>query len=247
MVSTRQHPTDFSSKSISSPTQAAGKKHDITTANTRQWRHTPSKIVTPWLCLSIPFVLWDASYVLCRPHSMPGGKLHYLWTPYGLYGKIDYIYGWPAWSNGNGFTSAQVIMNLVESSCYLFYLHVLFQYGTTLDQNEGRKGGTTRKSGPLDPKKYIVGRLGAIAVLVVFSASVMTVSKTVLYALNEACSGFDNVRHNGFWTLILLYIIPNGLWIVVPGYASYYFGKEIINAIESPSALSDVSGDLKLK
>ncbi|PGH30176.1 hypothetical protein GX50_07076 [[Emmonsia] crescens] len=246
MVSTRHHPRDFPPPTISSLTQETEKEQDGY-VGTRVWRHTPSVIVTLWLSISIPVVLWDASYVLLRPHSMPGGSLHYIWSPYALYGTIDYIYGWPAWNNRNGFTSAQSLMNLVETACYLFYLFVLFQYGTTFDHQGDRKSKPTKKSSFLHPRKSIDGRLGAIALLVVFSGSVMTVSKTVLYALNEACSGFDNVGHNSFWTLIFLWIIPNGLWIVVPSYASYYFGKEILNAIEPPSVLSDTNDDLKLK
>jgi hypothetical protein len=39
---------------------------------------------------------------------MPGGKFHSpIWTPYALYGTVDYMYGWPAWNAGIGFTAAQ--------------------------------------------------------------------------------------------------------------------------------------------
>ncbi|KAK4135228.1 hypothetical protein BT67DRAFT_433376 [Trichocladium antarcticum] len=39
-------------------------------------------------------------------------------------------------------------------------------------------------------------------------AAVMTVSKTVLYWLNEYCSGFDNIGHNRPVTLFFPWIIP---------------------------------------
>ncbi|OAX81510.1 hypothetical protein ACJ72_04154 [Emergomyces africanus] len=246
MVSTRHHPVDFPPPTTPNLAQKTEKERDRY-VGTRQWRHTPSVIVTIWLSISIPVVLWDASYVLLRPHSMPGGSLHYIWKPYALYGTIDYIYGWPAWNNRNGFTSAQSLMNLVESACYLFYLFVLFKYGTTSNLKGDRKSKSAKQSSLLDQQRSIDGRLGAIALLVVFSGSIMTVSKTLLYALNEVCSGFDNVGHNSFWVLIFLWIIPNGLWIIVPSYASCYFGKEIVNAIEPPGEVSDTNDDLKLK
>ncbi|OJD15730.1 hypothetical protein AJ78_04028 [Emergomyces pasteurianus Ep9510] len=247
MVSTRHHPGDFPAPATPNLAQKTETEQDGR-VDTREWRHTPSVIVTIWLSISVPLVLWDAGYVLFRPHSMPGGRLHFIWKPYALYGTIDYIYGWPAWHNRNGFTSAQSLMNLVETACYLFYLFVLFKYGTTPNIKGHRKSKSAKKSGFLVPRKSIGGWLGATALLVVFSGSVMTVSKTLLYALNEVCSGFDNVGHNSFWTLIFLWIIPNGLWIVVPSYASCYFGKEIVNAIiQPPSGPSDTNDDLKLK
>ncbi|PGH17362.1 hypothetical protein AJ79_01246 [Helicocarpus griseus UAMH5409] len=181
MVSTRHHPNDFSSPSTPTPAPKAGKELAASATGTRKWRHTPSVIATLWLSLSVPVVLWDASYVLFRPHSMPGGTLHYIWSPYALYGTIDYIYGWPAWNNRNGFTAAQSLMNLVETACYLFYLYVLFQYGITPSHGRGRKSKAAKQSRFLDLKKSVDGRLGAIALLVVFSGSVMTLSKTVLY------------------------------------------------------------------
>ncbi|EGC41020.1 conserved hypothetical protein [Histoplasma capsulatum var. duboisii H88] len=244
MVSTRHHPKDFPSSTSVSPSKS--EKDQRGSVGTGKWRHTPSAIVTLWLSISVPLVLWDAGYILLRPHSMPGGRLHYIWSPYALYGAIDHVYGWPAWNDRDGFPSAQSLMNLVETACYIFYLFVLFQYGT-FDHGGGRKSKTAKKSYFLDLRKSVSGRLGAIALLVVFSASVMTTSKTILYALNEVCSGFDHIGHNSFWTLIFLWIIPNGLWIVAPGYASFYFGSEILDAIAPSDGLSDTNEDLKLK
>lgn len=70
--------------------------------------HTPPLPLLAWLVLSLPLVAWDTLYVLLRPHTMPGGKFHSpFWTPYALYGTVDYMYGWPAWNNHNGFTAAK--------------------------------------------------------------------------------------------------------------------------------------------
>jgi hypothetical protein len=181
-VSTRHHPGDFPPPLTSTPTSSkAVMKQDTSPSGGRPWTHTPSRTVILWLLISIPLVLWDASYVLLRPYSMPGGSLHYLWTPYALYGTVDYIYGWPAYKARNGFTAAQSALNLVECACYVYYLAVLWYCGQT---SGGRGNRKTTKKGViwfLTVEKSVGGRRGAIALLTVFSAFVMTISKTILY------------------------------------------------------------------
>lgn len=125
---------------------------------------------------------------------MPGGWAHSpVWTPYELYGKVDHMYGFKQWNLGNGFTAAQACLNVVETVMYLVYLGVWYRAA------EGVKTADRRR---------IAGRAGALAVVLGLSASVMTVSKTVLYWLNEYFSGFDNIGHNTPWDLVLLWIIP---------------------------------------
>lgn len=112
---------------------------------------------------------------------MPGGYLHSpIWKPYALYGTIDYIYGWPAWEEKDGFTGAQTFLNVIETIMYSYYLYLLFTYGR---QSKAPGRGAPEKStvGFLGEQRFIEGRLGALAAMVAFSAAVMTVSKTVLY------------------------------------------------------------------
>lgn len=170
-----------------SPTSAANSTPKNTSPNrdeAQRWIHTPSAVVVIWLLFSIPLVLWDAGYVLLRPHSMPGGKLHSpIWTPYALYGTIDYIYGFPALEAGNGFTAAQAFLNLVETSGNIFYLYTVYRYGVSI-RDSGRGYSKPRSKSILwllKSPKAVVGRRGAIALLIGFSASIMTTSKTVLY------------------------------------------------------------------
>src|ERR1700730_6344055 len=42
-----------------------------------------------WIVLSSPVVVWDALFVLLRPHTMAGGKYAQYWIPYLLYVKVD--------------------------------------------------------------------------------------------------------------------------------------------------------------
>ncbi|EGD97880.1 hypothetical protein TESG_05384 [Trichophyton tonsurans CBS 112818] len=239
MVGTRQHPEDFPPPALSS--SAASKNSDTQrqTATRRQlsqWAHSPSPIVQLWLIISLPLVLWDTGYVLLRPHSMPGGVYHHFWSPYALYGTIDYIYGWPAFNSRNGFTSAQATLNIVETTLYIYYLFLVWTQAkpVSIARNSGKSSKGASEWSVLQ-KKSVTGTAGAYALLAIFSASLMTLSKTVLYGLNEAYSGFDNIGHNDMFTLAFLWILPNGLWIIFPAFATFLHGREIVGSLETAS------------
>lgn len=102
------------------------------------------------------------------------------YTPYELYGKVDYIYGWKAFNEHNGFTAAQGMLNIIESLMYGYYLYILFAYGKQ-SKAQGRGAPKTSAVGFLGQQRYVDGKIGAIAVLVAYSAALMTLSKTVLY------------------------------------------------------------------
>ncbi|KAK4943578.1 hypothetical protein LTR10_016872 [Elasticomyces elasticus] len=156
---------------------------------------------------------------------MPGGKFHTpIWKPYALYGTVDYVYGWPAWNDHVGFSAAQASLNAVETAMYIYYLTVLFNHGgkdffVFRNLNEFLKGSD---------ESTIAGPDIGKAVLVLFSAAVMTLSKTILYWFNEYFGGFANIGHNTPWNLVLLWIIPNGLWILFPIYMIYVLGQEML-------------------
>jgi hypothetical protein len=116
---------------------------------------------------------------------MPGGKLHKpIWSPYAIYCTVDYFYGWPAFEAHDGFTAAQSIMNIVETVMYSVYLWIVYTYGFRESDKSGR--GT---SNVVLGKRKVVGKEAGLAVLIVWSAAVMTVSKTSIYGkcfhLNE--------------------------------------------------------------
>ncbi|KAK5989860.1 hypothetical protein PT974_08122 [Cladobotryum mycophilum] len=158
-----------------------------------------------------PLVIWDTGYTLGRPHTMPGGSLHWpVWAPYKLYGEVDHIYGWKAYNAGNGFTAAQGLLNAVETVMYIWYLWIYFTRSKTL---------------PSTGQKVIAGKPGAKATLIGFSAAVMTLSKTVLYWANEYYSGFDNIGHNALIDLIFLWIIPK--------YVPYHFADPELDFYET--------------
>lgn len=121
--------------------------------------------------------------MLLRPQTSPEGYLHSpAWKGYGLYGAVDYVYGWPAFQLNGGFKAAQLSLNVLETLGYLVYLGVIW-----------REGGRDRK------KPGLQGRLGArvdggwaaVAVLAGFTFSVMTLTTTVLYG--ELSPNFNNL------------------------------------------------------
>lgn len=179
MVSTRSQTQDSPQRILQQ--ELTPTKPKVTRRRKGPWAHTPSNLSILWLAISLPLVTWDTGYVLLRPHSMPGGSLHWpLWVPYDLYGRVDYIYGWKAFNEKNGFTAAQGLLNVVETLMYLYYLYILFAYGRA-STAQGRGAPKTATAGELGQQRYVDGKMGAVAVLVGFSAAIMTVSKTVLY------------------------------------------------------------------
>ncbi|RFN48702.1 hypothetical protein FIE12Z_7021 [Fusarium flagelliforme] len=198
----------------SSTTNGSAKKRRLSTDFPQKWAHIPSSATLLWLAVSLPLVAWDSGYVFGRPHTMPNGYLHWpLYTPYALYGQVDHIYGQKAFERKNGFTGAQTAMNVVETLMYLVYLWKIF------------------RADKVDGKKKVGGRDGALAVVIGFSAAVMTLSKTALYWANEYYSEFDNIGHNTPMDILTLWIIPNGFWLVLPTYMIWAFGKDIINGL----------------
>lgn len=192
MVSTRHHPKDFpppatpssASANADDTNKSVARSSPPSGSGSRKAVHTPSVVVLAWLSISVPLVIWDTGYVLLRPHSMPGGKYHSpIWTPYALYGTIDYIYGWPAFNARNGFTAAQGLLNVFETVAYIFYLVVVYFYGTTATA-AGRASTKKVKKGLLwflFEEKVVPGRIGSLALLIAYSSSVATFSKTILY------------------------------------------------------------------
>jgi hypothetical protein len=59
----------------------------------------------------------------------------------------------------------------------------------------------------------------------------------VRLGLNEYFSGFANIGHNSAFNLVLLWIIPNGLWLIFPVYIIYVLGAEILEAMDGTQAV----------
>ncbi|KAA1466877.1 hypothetical protein DENSPDRAFT_812247 [Dentipellis sp. KUC8613] len=170
--------------------------------------------VSLWFLLTTPVILWDAGYCFFRPRSMVGGDLHWIWQPYEIYQEIDYVYGVKALEDNDGFTNAQSFMNLVETALNIYYLYLAHVVQW--------------------PAASMIG----------FASATMTLSKTVLYWLQEYYCGGCSVGHNAAKELIIFWIIPNGLWMLVPSLIIYRLGKDIVSVSYQAEKISkkEVSG-----
>src|SRR6266536_5187814 len=178
MVSTRGHPQEFPEPDLTPSKSTPSRARTERKGKSAQ---TPSNLAIIWLVISLPLVAWDTGYVMLRPYSMPGGSLHWpIWSPYELYGTVDYIYGWKAFDEKNGFTAAQGFLNIIESFMYVYYLYILFVHGRQ-PKGRGRGAPKPKTVGFLGQQRYVDGKQGALGALVGYSAAVMTVSKTLLY------------------------------------------------------------------
>jgi len=158
--------------------------------------------VSLWFLITIPVIFWDSGYLFYRPRSFEGGDLHWIWEPYGLYQNVDYIYGLKAFEENDGFPAAQALLNIVENLLNIAYLYMAHVSKTP------------------------------IATLVGFMSIVMTLSKTALYWLQEYFCGGCAVGHNNLKDLVILWMIPNGLWLVVPSLILWRLGKDIAESLQ---------------
>ncbi|KAI1759316.1 hypothetical protein GGR53DRAFT_513905 [Hypoxylon sp. FL1150] len=205
------------------PSATTPERAAATFFSSNTWAHAPSRATLWWLWISLPLVVWDSVYVLFRPWTMEGGSWHWpLYVPYRKYGEVDHVYGWKAFDARSGFTSAQGALNVVETAMYCYYLYLYLVSGVRVET------GTRRRV-------VLTGRPAALAVLTVFSAAVMTLSKTVLYWLQEFFSDYEHIGHNSLYDLVVLWIIPNGFWLVFPTYIIYVMWGEIIEGLTTAS------------
>ena len=132
------------------------------------WAHTPRTAFLAWIVFTFPFTIWDAIYIILRPHSLPGHKWHEpIWIPVAKYAAVDGIYGEEAWAAGEGWTAAQGVINVTEVSLYLVYFWIV--------QSRGRK------------ERKVKGRDAGLACVIGLIAGTMTLTKSVLYCEFDEC------------------------------------------------------------
>ncbi|KAF2824709.1 hypothetical protein CC86DRAFT_296392 [Ophiobolus disseminans] len=196
------------------------------------WCHTASNLTVLWLAVSIPLVMWDSLYILLRPHTFAGGALQWpIWKPYEIYAAIDKVYSRSAYDAREGFGGAQGMLNAVELVLYGLYAMTIYNHGVPTTSGTGVQVGEGVSAWFAGGVK-VRGKVGNRALLLGFAASVMTLSKTVLYYFNEYFSDFASVKHNDWFTVFLFYGVMNGLWVIFPAYMTIVFGSDIIQALD---------------
>ncbi len=75
-----------------------------------------------------------------------------------------------------------------------------------------------------------------VGALLVCITSVLTAAKTLLIFLVELVTHGAGVGHNPTGKLVLMYVLPNSVWVVVPLVVAFVTGRRLLAAWESPSA-----------
>ncbi|KAF1919148.1 mitochondrial inner-membrane-bound regulator-domain-containing protein [Ampelomyces quisqualis] len=224
--------TSFARRAANNAREAVASPPTPAEVGESSWCHTASNLTVLWIAVSIPLVLWDTLYILLRPHTFKGGALQWpIWKPYEIYAAIDKVYSPSAWDAKEGFGGAQGALNAIETILYGLYAMILYHHGIPAAAGTGAQisqGVSAWFAGGIKVR----GKVGSRALIIGFAASVMTLSKTVLYYFNEYFSGFVSVKHNDWFTLFLFYGVMNGLWVIFPAYMTVVFGSDILQALD---------------
>ena len=157
-----------------------------------------------WLILDFPIILWDAMFLIMRPHSLPGGKYSFIWcwgegqtSGYGAYIRADKIYG----DMSDPWSVAQMYGNLIEMVLQLYTVWLLIK----------RKPSST---------------------FWVFTVSLMTFFKTLLYLFYELIQ-MEKVWsiYTDPTNWLMSYVLPTSVWFLLPFLCMILSGHEMISAL----------------
>lgn len=77
---------------------------------------------------------------------------------------------------------------------------------------------------------------GRLAHLLAMVATSLTGAKTMLFFLFEAVAGWPSIGHNELLPLLSCWVIPNGLWIVMPFAVAIHTGRRLLQAVGHPTS-----------
>ena len=83
------------------------------------------------------------------------------------------------------------------------------------------------------PMQLLKGSRGAL--LSTFFVSALTFWKTCAYTIQytELCNGSHLIAHLEWPHFVFLFLIPNGVWLVVPGLLLIVYGSKILHILGS--------------
>ncbi|XP_022326267.2 uncharacterized protein LOC111126142 [Crassostrea virginica] len=174
-------------------------KKTSTTGVTQNPARLPGWILG-WMFTNAVTCTWDASFIMFRPQSLPGGAYAWVWYLYKYYVNIDKRY----LDTSDPFVKAISLQNYVEVilSIVTIILHFLSSRHTRL---------------------------------MAYNVNIMTMWKTVTYFLmfTDVCGAGHWIGTDSSLTLVLLFYIPNGIWIGVPLLAMYQLWPSLLQGPDS--------------
>lgn len=151
---------------------------------------------------------WDSGYQF----GLPASHENPIWSPYRLYAQVDGVYSPNAVGLTRAWGIAQSVMNCVE----LGLQAVIFL------------------------RLMIAGRNDPAAFLLTCIVLSMTCAKTLTYFVLEHFNGWESVgpAAKTMEQLMLLYVLPNSVWIVVPGLSVLALLGEFSSAMTAKDKLT---------
>jgi hypothetical protein len=158
-----------------------------------------------WFSVQLLVLSFDASFVLMRPHTFVDGALGALYPVFQQYAKIDTVYSDLTNPIGWAMSTLVVIENI-----FLAYAVLVVYMGQDIKKDRVVTEQYMQKS----------DYLTLIGICAQFN-------KTLFYLIIDAYGGFAHVKHNSMMDLVTMFIIPNGIWVIVPLIilSTYYFPK----------------------
>lgn len=74
--------------------------------------------------------------------------------------------------------------------------------------------------------------------MLILAACMLTAYKTIIYFGIELMSGFANTGHNDAMTLTTMFVLPNVVWVIVPGVIVWYLASKFIQCSQQSSSKS---------
>ena len=72
--------------------------------------------------------------------------------------------------------------------------------------------------------------------LLALLAAALTGAKTMLFFLVEGMYDWHSIAHNDVFSMLAFYIIPNGIWVVVPTVVVFVLARRILEPVALESA-----------
>jgi hypothetical protein len=163
-----------------------------------------------WFSIQLLVLTFDASFVLLRPHTFVDGVLGAFYPVFQQYAKIDTVYS----DITNPFGWAMSTLVVLEN-VFLFYSFIIVYLGSDIKKNIKTTTQFMQKS----------DYLTLCGICAQFN-------KTLFYLITDAYGGFKHISHNTQFDMITMFIIPNGIWVVVPIIIIFkYYVPKIRNTI----------------
>jgi hypothetical protein len=118
-----------------------------------------------------------------------------------------------------------------------FFLWAPYKQYVTVDLGYAHPDGFVRAQAIMSLFEIAVLLVGLawrrrpVGVLLVCVVSALTAAKTLLIFLIEVVTHGQGVGHNPTSKLVLMYVLPNAAWVVMPLFVAYVTGRSLVRSV----------------